>query len=97
MTCGGRGGTGGKSFGRGGMSRTSRTPLTPLTPAEVQLDEPDNESEPSTKVGSAVLGLRSCCRGDTVSPLATLLGSSGTAGTMDGFTTGKAGAGNGGI
>lgn len=64
LTFGGRGGTGGRSFGIGGMSRTS---TRPLIPAEVQLDDPDNESEPSTSVGSAVLALFVGC----ASPLAT--------------------------
>jgi hypothetical protein len=68
---GGSGGTGGKSFGRGGISRTSRTPLAP---ADVQLEEPENDSEPSTPVGSVVLPLRTnvCIAEGRESPLGGL-------------------------
>ena len=47
----GTGGKGGNSFGTGGMSAPFR-----ITP-DVQLDEPDSESEPSTTDGSPVLAL----------------------------------------
>jgi hypothetical protein len=72
LIFGGSGGTGGRSFGKGGISRRSRIPFAP---AEVQLEEPENESEPSIPVGSAVLPrLTDCCVADgSESPLGSLL------------------------
>ena len=90
LRFGGSGGTGGRSFGIGGMSRTS---MIALTPADVQLDEPENESEPSTNAGSVVLALLVCCRRDCISPLAGFPSASGALIT----DIGSAGAGSGGM
>jgi hypothetical protein len=72
LIFGGSGGTGGRSFGTGGRSRTSRIPFAPT---EVQLEEPEKESEPSIPVGSVVLPrLADCCVADgRESPLGSLL------------------------
>lgn len=93
LTLGGRGGRGGRSFGKGGISRTSSTPFAP---ADVQLEDPENESEPSTPVASVVLDLRAgcCADGNKDSPLGNLLGGSGAEASVE---IGKAGAGKGGM